>query len=352
MNIKELLKRNTPVFFIGLATFIIFIIIIATSQLRKPVEPTLIKTEESELVASHTNTVGSRSAPLLVVMFSDFTCSVCPNYKDIMNELVQTYPEYIMMAMRHFPSEENERSFEAAQAAQAAGKQGRFWEYVDVLFRNQDKFREGDFVRYADILNLDLKQFRADLYDEGIKNQIFLDRTYGENLGVIDTPTFFINGEQIIVKTPQDLKVQIEDELERIGINIAQIKNEAEVKQREQENQAYIDIYNTIDQRLGIKEIQFVDGNFDPRNTSATAGQLVRYVNNSDETIKIIQIMDKYEALSRGVSLKPGESFEFRLELRRYGLWTYRNEGNPIRASIMVGKLPKDLMELLPQEEI
>jgi len=351
MNIKEILKRNSPVFFIGLITFVVFIVIIATSQLREPVQPTLIQTEEDELVTDYTNIKGSKETPILITIFYDFSCASCPSYHSVIEELYKTYPDYISIAVRHFPLENNHESFNASVAAQAAGNQGRFWEFIDLLFQNQEKFQEGDFVRYADILNLNLKQFRNDLSNSGIKAQVSQDVIFGKELGVISTPTFFVNGKKAVVSNPTDLKIKIEDDLKNYGVDIVKVKNELETQQQQKIDQTYNNIYNTVDQRFGIKEIEFVDGNFNPRNSSATAGQLVRFTNNSENTIVINQIMDKYEALSKDVTLKPEEYFEFRLELRRYGLWTYKNIGNPIRASIMVGKLPEDLMQLLPDEE-
>ena len=351
MNIKDILKRNSPVFFIGIITLVVFLIIIATSQLKNPVEPTLIQTREDELVAQHTNIKGPKQAPILVTAFYDFSHISSYNFHYTIKKLLETYPNYVSVAIRHFPNTQNKDSFNAAKAAQAAGNQGRFWEFLDLLFENQGKFQEGDFVRYADILNLDLRQFRIDLNDPGIEAQVIEDVEYGKGLGVVEAPTFFLNGNQIAASNPDVLKKQVEDTLRNYGIDIEGVINEAEIREQEIVEQTYNNIYNIVDQRFGIKEISFVDGNFDPRNTSATAGQLVKFTNNSENSIVLTQIMDKYEALDQDVTLQPGESFEFRLELRRYGLWTYRNVGNPTRASIMVGKLPEDLMQLLPEED-
>ena len=109
-------------------------------------------------------------------------------------------------------------------------------------------------------------------------------------------------------------------------------------------------IYDIIDQRYGVKEIEFVDGDFKPRNTSAHAGQLVRWTNNSDQDITFVQIMQRFEALKEPFVIKAGESFEFRLELRQQGIWTYKDEGNLSRASITIGPLTPDLEEMLPLE--
>ncbi len=351
ISLKELFKRNMPVLLIGLSIVIIFAVIIITSQLRPPTTPTLIETDQDELIALHTNFVGPDTAKLFIVEFTDLQCPACKIFHETMKELVATYPNQITWAIRHFPLDEYQGAEPAARAAQAAGNQGKFWEFVDMVFQNPDKTQEGDFVRYADILDMDLKQFRTDFNDPGLSAQVQKDISYGKSLGVNSTPTFFINGKQIVAGNPADLKSLIEQELMAQNVNVVQLKEDKVLKEEQQAQQQFTDIYTTVDQRFGIKEIEFVDGNFSPRNSSATAGQLVRFSNNSDSEITLTQIMDKYEALNKGVILQPGEYFEFRLELRKYGLWTYRNEGNPIRASIMVGKLPEDLKALLPAEE-
>lgn len=348
---KDILKRNSPVFFIGLITFIVFLIIIATSQLRNPIEPTLIQTQEDELVTQHTNMIGSKEAPVLVTAFYDLTHSSSSKYHTASKELLNTYPSYVSFAVRHFPSDKSEDAFNAAKAAQAAGNQSGFWEFIELVFQNKGKYQEGDFVRYADILNFDLRQFRDDFRDDGIAWQINQDMGYGKSLGVTETPTFFLNGRQMVVTSPANFKTQIEEALTRYGVDIEKVEKEMQTREQEIIEQTYSDFYDIVDQRFGTKEIEFVDNNFDPRNSSATAGQLVRFTNNSENTIVLTQIMKKYEALSDDVTIKPGESFEFRFELRKQGLWTYRNVGNSNRASIMVSELPEDLMQLLPEED-
>lgn len=201
-SLKELFKRNMPVLLIGLSVVVIFIVIIITSQIRPPTTPTLIETNQDELIAQYTNYVGPDYAKLIIVEFTDFENPACKSFHDTMKELRETYPEHITWAIRHFPLEVHMGAESAARATQAAGNQGKFWEFTDILFQNPNKMQEGDFVRYADILDMDLKQFRTDFNDSGIATQIQKDISYGESLGVNSTPTFFLNGKQVVAKVP------------------------------------------------------------------------------------------------------------------------------------------------------
>ena len=307
-----------PVLFIGLALVIIFIFIILSSQLRPAETPTLIETGQDELIAKHTNFVGPNNAKLFIVEFVDFESLTCKTYHQTMKELIELYPQHIAWGIRNFPLEKNPNANAAARAAQAAGNQGKYWEFIDILFQNSDKLQEGDFVRYADILGMDLGLFRADFNDQGIASQIQQDIEFGNKIGVNSAPTFFLNGKQLIFKNPADFKTQIEQELTNENVNVIQIQEEKAQKEQGETQQMFADIYYTIDQRFGIKEIEFIENNFKPRNSSATAGQIVRFTNNSQNEITITQIMSKYEALNKDVILLPEESFEFRLELRKY----------------------------------
>jgi protein-disulfide isomerase len=82
----------------------------------------------------------------------------------------------------------------AAIAAEAARNQGRFWEYHDKLFDNQERLEPDDLTRYARELGLDLARFETDRKDPGLKAKVQADMAEATALGVKSTPTFFING--------------------------------------------------------------------------------------------------------------------------------------------------------------
>jgi len=345
-----LFQRNKPVFLIGIVTVGIFLFIILTSQLRPPTKPTLIGTDQQELVAEHTNIKGPFNAQVTIVEFTDFGCPACKAYHPVMKELVETYPEQLRWAVRHFPLPTHKNADQAARAAQAAGNQGRFWEFQDILYENPDDFEEGDFVRYADLLGMDLGKIRQDYNDRGIKQQVQQDISYGTGIGINSTPTFFLNGKQLELTGPEDLRYQIEQELTSKNVNVEELKEQKVVEEKEELQQEYTEVYNAVDDRFGTKEIEFIDGNFKPRNAQAYAGQVIKWVNKSAGDITFVQIKQDYPELAEPFVIKAGESFEFRLRLRDVGMWTYRNEGNVARASIMINKLSDNMAKLIPDE--
>jgi len=350
MDLKALVQRNMPVFLIGVATVGIFLFIILTSQLRPPTTPQLIETDQQELIAEYTNIKGPFDASLTVVEFTDFACPACKAYHPVMKELSDTYPEQLRWAIRHFPLPTHKNADQAAWAAQAAGNQGLFWEYIDILYENPEDYQEGDLVRYADLLGMDLEKLRQDYNDAGIRQQVQTDVGFGNRLGVSATPTFFLNGKQLELTGPEDLRFRIEQTLQNLDVKTEEIKKQIKIEEEEQEVEQLTEIFSIVDSRFGTKEIEFVDGSFNPRNTTGYAGQLIRWINNSENDFTFEQIMDKYDELKKPFVIKAGESFEFRLRLRDVGLWTYRDEGNTSRASILIYELPDDLKAALPDE--
>ncbi len=346
---KDLFQRNKPVLFIGMLTLGVFLFIILTAQLKPPTTPELIETDQQELISDHTNIKGPFGAKVTLVEFTDFGCPACRAYHPTVKELSNTYPEQLRWAIRNFPLPQHKNSDQAAQAAQAAGNQGKFWEFIDILYENPENFEEGDFVRYADLLGMDLEKFRQDYNDQGVKNQVQEDVSYGNRIGINATPTFFLNGRQLEVTGPEDLRYQVEQELASKKIDVVELKEQKQVEEDTALQQQYTEVYNAVDDRFGTKEIEFVDGNFKPRNAQAYAGQVIRWTNNSNEDITFVQLKQDYPELAEPFIIKAGESFEFRLRLRDVGLWTYTSEGAPSRASIMINKLSDEMSKLIPE---
>ena len=354
MNIKELFQRNTPVFLIGGLTILIFIFIIFTASARPPTTaPELIELDQEELIAPHTYTRGDFNAPVTLVEFTDFGCPACQAYHPIVEEIVDEYPDVVRHAVRHFPLPQHKDADKAAAAAHAAGEQGVFFEYSDLLFANQNAFGDDDLKRYADILGMDLEKFQADLKDKAYEDIVDEDVRYGRGIGINSTPTFLLNGKQLRLRNFNDLKVQVENALEEAGINLdptAETDALLEEASESAEKETAADIHSKVDERFGTLEIAFTEGGFSPENTQGYAGQLVRWTNSTENDITFVQLNDLFEDLADPFIIKAGETFEYRLELRESGLWTYQNEGDTGRASIFVNRLPDDLANLLEDE--
>jgi protein-disulfide isomerase len=140
---------------------------------------------------------GPDAAPITLVEYGDFQCPFCGAAYGELKKVRQTLGDRLRFVFRNFPiAQLHPHAVQAAEAAESAGAQGRFWQMHDVLFERQRDLRLSALTSYAKELNLDLGQFNEDLrehrYQEAIKRS-FLE---GARSGVNGTPTLFLNGER------------------------------------------------------------------------------------------------------------------------------------------------------------
>jgi diadenylate cyclase len=129
------------------------------------------------------------------VKYGDYECPYCGEAHPVLKELQERVGEQVRFVFRHFPLDSvHPRARRAAQAAEAAASQGRFWEMHDLLYERQDELGEEDLMRYAAELGLDLRRFEEDLTNDNHAWRIEEDRLGGHRAGVRGTPTFFVNG--------------------------------------------------------------------------------------------------------------------------------------------------------------
>ncbi len=139
---------------------------------------------------------GPDDALLTIVEFSDFGCRFCVRSQAVLAQLERLYPGQIRWVFRHFPLDEDDGTL-AAEAATAAGLQGRFWPMHDRLFEVRGQVDRVAVELYAAELGLDLARFRADL-DRGAAREVVLaDWRDGVRLGISGTPAFFVNGRAL-----------------------------------------------------------------------------------------------------------------------------------------------------------
>lgn len=141
-------------------------------------------------------------AVLEVVEFSDFECPYCAMAVAVVDSLVAHHGDRVRLVYRHYPLPMHPHAERAAQAAVEAQRQGAFWPYHDLLFRNQDRLTDVDLVGYADSLDLDVDAFRAALRDGRHADAVTRDRALGRGLAVTGTPTFFVNGYRLVGTPP------------------------------------------------------------------------------------------------------------------------------------------------------
>jgi len=145
---------------------------------------------------------GPENASVKVVEFSDFQCPYCSRAANVVHQLKEKYGDKIRFVFRQFPLEMHNNAHAAAQAALAASAQGKFWEYHDVLFANQDSLARADLEDHAKTAKLNLAQFKQALADEKFKAQVDADLKLGKQAIVQGTPTMFVNGTR--VENPTD----------------------------------------------------------------------------------------------------------------------------------------------------
>jgi protein-disulfide isomerase len=146
-------------------------------------------------VSASDHALGPLHAAVTIVEYGDFECPNCKQAAPVVKSLLQRFGDQICLVYRHFPLEEvHPHALLAAQAAEAAGGQDRFWQMHDLLFENQRHLKLRQLRGYAERLELDTARFTADLDDE-IYLQRVREHIHGASQsGVRATPTFFING--------------------------------------------------------------------------------------------------------------------------------------------------------------
>ncbi|MDX2170725.1 MAG: thioredoxin domain-containing protein [Deltaproteobacteria bacterium] len=138
---------------------------------------------------------GPADAPITIVEFSDYQCPYCARAEPLIREAVAAYPQQTRVVFKHYPLVSiHPQAMNAALAATAAGRQGKFWEMHEKLFANQRALAPEQVREYARQLNLDLARFDADLASDEVKNAVRQDIALAGRLGVRGTPTIFVNG--------------------------------------------------------------------------------------------------------------------------------------------------------------
>ena len=163
--------------------------------------------------------VGPRDAPIQIIEFSEFECPYCRRGARTVLQAKEHYGELVRVVFRDFPLSFHKNSEAAAEAAQCANDQGKFWAFHDKLFENQRKLSREDLIGYAEDLELEKITFEECLNSRKYSKEIDKDREDGADAGVTGTPCFFING--IMLKGAQPFEAfeeLINNELEKKGI--------------------------------------------------------------------------------------------------------------------------------------
>lgn len=142
------------------------------------------------------------NASTTLVEYSDFECPACASFFPVLQEIHKQLGNDIKFVYRHFPLPQHVNARIASRAAEAAGKQGKFWEMHDMLFAGQKSWTakgnaEEIFAGYAQSLGLDVEQFKKDLRSKEIGEKIDDHIDSGKQFNVASTPTFYLNNKKI-----------------------------------------------------------------------------------------------------------------------------------------------------------
>jgi protein-disulfide isomerase len=159
---------------------------------------------------------GSAAAPVTIVLFSDFQCPFCARVSPTLDEVQRTYGDKVRIVWKHQPLPFHPNALPAAEAAEAAREQGKFWQMHDRLFAAQRELSPDAYQRFAKELGLDLRRFQESVRSGKARARIEEDQKLASRIGAQATPTMFVNGEKVEGAVPfATLKAVIDRKLGR-----------------------------------------------------------------------------------------------------------------------------------------
>jgi len=209
MNTKRILNWSIFIVVIGL---IVWGMIAASNKAEK--ESALLPTADK--ITSEDWSRGNASSSVSIVEYSDFQCPACAAFYPLVEEVSAKLGTQFHFAYRHFPLTQHLNAVPAAQAAEAAGRQGKFWEMYSEIFTQQENWATSTdaktyFDGYAKKIGLDMEKFNADYDLPEIKAKIEDSIKGGIKAGVNSTPSFFLNGKKVNPQSYEQFKKLIEE---------------------------------------------------------------------------------------------------------------------------------------------
>jgi len=147
--------------------------------------------------------LGPANAPVVLEEFGDFECPPCGMLHPILLQMHKEFPDQVQIIFREFPLTPNHRhALNAANASEAAGMQGKFWEMHDLIYETQKSWHEvfsskPIFEDYAKKIGLDVERFKQDVDSDHVARRVTADGVRGRAMGVKGTPTVFLNGQEV-----------------------------------------------------------------------------------------------------------------------------------------------------------
>ena len=200
---KQKQHKQKMIFWGGVIAVLVIAVFGISRLTAKPIELNPDGTVLTEKIdPSQEWTKGNPNALVQLVEYSDFQCPFCAKQSPNVKRLTEEFSDGLLVVYRNFPLVGHTNAQDAAQAAEAAGIQGKFWEMHDLLFDRQKSWEnirnpKETFTSYAQELGLNVEQFEKD-YDSGeVKDRINEDKKSGNVAGVTGTPAFYLNGRKL-----------------------------------------------------------------------------------------------------------------------------------------------------------
>jgi protein-disulfide isomerase len=159
---------------------------------------------------------GNPKAAVSIVMFSDFQCPFCGKVEPTLKQVSDTYKDQVKIIWKHEPLSFHPNAMPAALAAEAARKQGKFWEMHDLMFANQQALSSAKYEEWAKQIGLNMDKFKKDMEDPKTRARVEEDMKLATAMGADGTPHFFINGQKLAGAMPfESFKSAIDEELKK-----------------------------------------------------------------------------------------------------------------------------------------
>jgi protein-disulfide isomerase len=170
--------------------------------------------KNNEGISFEAHVKGNPDASVVLVEYSDFQCPACAAFQPVVDDVLSQYGDSVRFEYKHFPLPIHALAEPAARAAEAAGQQGKFFEFHDLLFANQLGWSNSvnpaiPFVQYAEQLGLDIDTFKRHYNASLVRERVREDLAEARQLGLSGTPTFFLNGNRMTITTYEDFVNQI-----------------------------------------------------------------------------------------------------------------------------------------------
>ncbi|HET9712315.1 MAG TPA: thioredoxin domain-containing protein, partial [Pyrinomonadaceae bacterium] len=172
-----------------------------------------LKAPESPVFSISTKdqpSLGNDNAAVTIVAFTDYQCPSCASMHPALERVVKENGDKVRLVTRDFPLSQHAEAFKAAEAAEAAREQGKYWEYIAVLMRNQSSLGVEKLKSFATELGLDRARFDSALDSGKFAETVQRDVEDGMKLGLTGTPSLFINGRRVTAKTYEDQKASVD----------------------------------------------------------------------------------------------------------------------------------------------